>query len=65
MLRRLDKLARDPSTRWLFFSLLAAIASLPWLKTAGAFNTFRDAQVLWLYEDSARRSVLDFGQFPL
>lgn len=64
-LHRLEVLAREPTVRWFFFSLLAAAAAWPYLATAGAFNGFRDAQVLWLYEDQARRSVLDFGQLPL
>ncbi len=51
--------------RWAFFTLVAAGAVWPYLRTAGAFNDFRDAHVLWLYEDAARRSVVDFGQVPL
>lgn len=61
----LVRLSRDRNARWLFFTAIAALAALPYLRTAGAFNEFRDAQVMWLYEDSARRSVLDFAQFPL
>lgn len=68
-LRRLtDQLARlsaVAANRWLYFTVLALCAAWPYLRTAGAFNEFRDAQVLWLYEDQARRSVLDFFQFPL
>ncbi|MBL8912296.1 MAG: hypothetical protein JNM17_16515 [Archangium sp.] len=63
--RSIAKLAADPYVRVCFFFALALIATLPWLLTAGGFNEFRDAQVLWLYEDQARRSVLDFGQIPL
>lgn len=63
--RALHTVSTLPGGRWLIFTALAAVATWPWLKTAGAFNLFRDAQVLWLYEDAARRSVLDFGQFPL
>lgn len=63
--RSIARFAADPSVRVCFFVALAALAALPWLSTAGAFNEFRDAQVLWLYEDQARRSVLDFGQLPL
>ncbi|MFT3708188.1 MAG: hypothetical protein QM817_11095 [Archangium sp.] len=55
----------DPRWRMCFFVALAAIAAAPWLVTAGSFNEFRDSQVMWLYEDQARRSVLDFGQLPL
>lgn len=63
--RRLERLTHRPWTRALFFTALAAVAVAPYLLTAGAFNEFRDAQVLWLYEDAARRSVMEFGQFPL
>ncbi|MDP1827532.1 MAG: hypothetical protein Q8L48_29950 [Archangium sp.] len=63
--RKLERLTHDPWKRALFFLVLAAAAAWPYLSTAGAFNEFRDAQVLWLYEDAARRSVLEFGQLPL
>ncbi len=63
--RRLERLTHNPWTRAFFFFALAAAAVAPYLFTAGAFNAFRDAQVLWLYEDQARRSLLDFGQLPL
>ena len=63
--RSLERLTRNPWTRACFFVALAALAVFPYLSTAGAFNAFRDAQVLWLYEDAARRSVLDFFQLPL
>lgn len=63
--RQLERHATHAPTRWLYFTALALLAALPYLTTAGAFNAFRDAQVMWLYEDSARRSVLDFGQLPL
>lgn len=63
--RTIGKLAADRWVRVCFFFALALIATFPWLLTAGGFNEFRDAQVLWLYEDQARRSVLDFGQLPL
>ena len=63
--RRLERLTQNPWTRAFFFVALAAAAVAPYLLTAGAFNAFRDAQVLWLYEDSARRSVMEFGQLPL
>jgi hypothetical protein len=62
---RVRALASNGSARWAFFTLLAAAAAWPYLRTAGGFNDFRDANVLWLYEDAARRSVLDFGQLPL
>lgn len=63
--RKLERLTHNPWTRAFFFFALAAVAVAPYLLTAGAFNAFRDAQVLWLYEDQARRSLLDFGQLPL
>ena len=63
--RTLERFARDPWARACFFVALAALAVAPYLLTAGAFNAFRDAQVLWLYEDAARRSVVEFGQLPL
>ncbi len=48
-----------------FFVVLAALAAAPWLATAGSFNLFRDAQVMWSYEDQARRTVLEFLELPL
>lgn len=63
--KRLELLTRDPWPRAFFFFALAAAAVSPYLLSAGAFNEFRDAQVLWLYEDAARRSVMNFGQLPL
>lgn len=63
--RKLERLTHDPWKRALFFLALAAAAVWPYLSAAGAFNEFRDAQVLWLYEDAARRSVVEFGQVPL
>lgn len=63
--RKLERLTCDPWTRAFFFFALAAAAVAPYLLSAGAFNAFRDAQVLWLSEDQARRSLLDFGQLPL
>lgn len=62
--RALERLTANHWARWAFFFITAAAATWPYLRTAGAFNDFRDANVLWLYEDSARRSVLDFGQLP-
>ena len=63
--RTLERLTWNPWTRAFFFVAVAALAVAPYLLTAGGFNEFRDAQVLWLYEDAARRSVVDFGQLPL
>lgn len=63
--RRAERVLAQPVTRWAVFSVLAVVAAWPYLRTAGSFNDFRDANVLWLYEDAARRSVLDFGQWPL
>lgn len=64
-LRRVARWLRAGPNRLLLFTGLALGAALPMLRTAGAFNEFRDAQVLWLYEDQARRSVVDFFQVPL
>jgi hypothetical protein len=63
--RAVSRWFADPTWRMCFFLALAAIAAAPYLATAGAFNEFRDAQVMWLYEDQARRTVLDFGELPL
>jgi hypothetical protein len=69
MLRRLcDAIARFTRhrwNRWALLTVLAALAARPYLRNPTAFNDFRDAQVLWLYEDQARRSVVDFAQLPL
>ena len=58
-------MTRHPSTRAAFFTLLALLACWPYLSSAGAANDFRDAQVLDHYESTARRTVLDYGQWPL
>lgn len=63
--RRLSRFVTHPPVRFALFSLLALIAAQPYLSTAGQLNEFRDAHVLWMYEDTARRTVLDFGQVPL
>lgn len=63
--RRLSRLAAQAPVRFSFFALLALVACWPYLRTAGVINEFRDALVLWSYEDSARRTVTDFGQLPL
>lgn len=63
--RTLSRYAGSTSVRVCFFVVLAAVAATPWLATAGSFNLFRDAQVMWSYEDQARRTMLDFFEFPL
>jgi len=61
----LSKHLGDARVRACFFVVLAALAAAPWLATAGSFNLFRDAQVMWSYEDQARRTVLEFLELPL
>lgn len=63
--RRLSWLAARPAARFAWFAALALVATWPYLRTAGVLNEFRDAQVLWSYEDAARRTVVDYGQLPL
>jgi len=63
--RWLSRLAARAPVRFAWFAVLALVAAWPYLSQAGAFNEFRDASVLWSYEDAARRTVADFGQVPL
>ncbi|WP_394846566.1 hypothetical protein LZC95_03770 [Pendulispora brunnea] len=56
-----QKAARTPF-RLFFFACIALACTWPLLRTAGSFNAFRD----WLpYEETARRTVLKYGQLPL
>jgi hypothetical protein len=69
MLKRLEivlrALSRRAVVRLAVFSALSLICAVPILKNAGAFNAFRDAQVLTAYETVAEKSVLAFGELPL
>jgi len=47
------------------FATLAVVAQLFWLWHAGAMVDYRDAQYFTLFEDAARRSVVDHHQLPL
>ena len=47
------------------FATLAVVAQLFWLWHAGAMVDYRDAQYFTLFEDAARRSVVDYHQLPL
>ncbi len=53
-----------PSVRFAWFAGLALCAAWPLLSTAAALNDFRDSQVLFQYEESARKTVAEFGQIP-
>ncbi|WP_394836140.1 hypothetical protein LVJ94_04440 [Pendulispora rubella] len=56
-----QKAARTPF-RLFFFACVALACTWPLLRTAGAFNAYRD----WLpYEETARRTVVEYGQLPL
>lgn len=61
----LRRVCARPSIRFGWFALLALLATWPLLSTAGGLNDFRDAHVLLQYEESARRTVTEFGQLPL
>jgi hypothetical protein len=63
--RALGTAATRPGFRLAVFAALAFAAAWPYLVTAGQMNEFRDANVLLSYEDAARRTVLDFHQWPL
>ncbi|WP_224372672.1 hypothetical protein [Hyalangium versicolor] len=63
--KTLIALSRRESVRFAVFALLALAAMLPYLRTAGALNDFRDAHVLWQYEEAARKTLLEYGQLPL
>src|SRR6185436_152366 len=53
------------SNRLALYSLLALAALWPALEQAGNLNEFRDAQLLYSYEQVAVHTVRAFGQLPL
>ncbi len=57
-------LAKTP-VRLVFYAALALAATWPLLATSGSLNTYRDSHPLVHYEEAARHTVIDFGQFPL
>jgi hypothetical protein len=63
--RACGRVARVTSFRLAVFACLSLVASWPLLSTAGALNTFRDAQVIAHYESIARLAVVRFHQAPL
>lgn len=62
---RVERLFRRAPVRLAFFALLALAACWVGLRHAGQMNMYRDGQVLLSYEESARKSVVEFGQLPL
>lgn len=55
----------QPGPRFAIFTALTLAFTWRALSTAGGFNEFRDAQLLWTYEDVARRTVGWFGELPI
>jgi len=47
------------------FAALALVTTWPLLSTAGSLNGYRDSHPLVQYEESARRSIVEFGQLPM
>jgi hypothetical protein len=56
--------ARAP-IRLAVFAIVALIATWPLLSSAGSLNGYRDSHPLVQYEESARRTIVEFGQVPL
>jgi hypothetical protein len=56
--------ARTP-VRLFVFAVVALVATWPLLASAGSLNGYRDSHPLVQYEESARRTIIEFGQLPL
>ncbi|MBK6697206.1 MAG: hypothetical protein IPG50_34205 [Myxococcales bacterium] len=61
----LGSLLAKTSVRLAAFAVLALVATWPMLSDAASLNTYRDSHPLVQYEESARNTVLTFGQVPL
>ena len=57
--------AAKTSVRLSYFALLALITTWPLLTSAGSLNTYRDSHPLVQYEESARQTIVRFGEAPL
>lgn len=59
------RVARSTPLRLGAFAAVALIATWPLLSSAGSLNDYRDSHPLVHYEESARRTVTEFGEWPL
>ncbi|HTJ81962.1 MAG TPA: hypothetical protein VL400_09555, partial [Polyangiaceae bacterium] len=58
-------LVARPAVRLAAYAVLALVTAWPMLNEAANLNTFRDSHPLVQYEESARHTVLAFGEVPL
>lgn len=61
----MTRLAERTAVRIAIFAVLALVVVWPMLGHPGAFNEFRDAEVLSLHEQAAVATVRGYGQIPL
>ena len=61
----MTRLAERTAVRIAIFAFLALVVVWPMLGHPGAFNEFRDAEVLSLHEQAAVATVRSYGQIPL
>ncbi len=61
----LGVLLARPAIRLAAYAILALVTTWPMLGDAASLNTYRDSHPLVQYEESARQTVLQFGQLPL
>ena len=61
----LARAATRTPLRLVFFAAVTLACTWPLLSTAASLNSFRDEHPLVQYEDSARRTVVDYGEVPL
>lgn len=61
----LGSLLAKPAVRLAAFALIALITAWPMLGAAASLNGYRDSHPLVQYEESARRTVVEFHQVPL
>jgi hypothetical protein len=57
--------AARSAVRLAVFAIVALWATWPLLSSAGSLNGYRDSHPLVQYEESARRTIVEFGQLPL
>ncbi|RKH35887.1 hypothetical protein D7Y13_00725 [Corallococcus praedator] len=65
LLRVLYRIATTAGLRLAFFGLLALVAAWEPLSQVGRTNDFRDAHLLYAYEEAGARTVATYGQAPL
>src|SRR3954467_1235524 len=61
----MTRFAERTAVRIAIFAVLALVVVWPMLGHPGAFNEFRDAEVLSLHEQAAVATVRSYGQIPL